>query len=43
MQQEPAHLFGLAVEDLGQPVLGDGPLAAGELGREPPRIGVPSQ
>jgi len=33
----------LAIKDLREQVLGDGSLAAGEVGREPVRLGVPSK
>ena len=39
-QQQPPHLFGLALEHLGQQVVGDGSLAAGELGDEPLGVGM---
>ena len=42
-QQQPPHLLALLLQHLGQQVLGHGPLAAGELGREPLRIAVPGQ
>jgi hypothetical protein len=42
-QQQPPHLLALPVQHLGQQVLGHRTLAAGELRREPLRIGVPGQ
>ena len=42
-QQQPAHLFGLPVQHLCQQVLGNRPVGAGELGREPFRVRVPGQ
>ena len=41
-QQQPPHLVGLPLEHLGQQVLGDGALAAGELGDEPLGLGMPA-
>ena len=34
-KQEPTHLGGLTLEDFGEEVVGDGALAARELGHEP--------
>ena len=42
-QQQSPDRLGLAVEHLGKQVLGDGPLAAGELGGEPVRVRMPGQ
>ena len=42
-QQEPPYPFAQPLQYLGQQVLGDGPFAAGELGREPFRVRVPGQ
>ena len=42
-QQQPPDLLALPVQHLGQQVLRHRPLAAGELRREPLRIGVPGQ
>ena len=42
-QQQPPDRLGLAIEHLGQQVLRHRALAAGELGREPFRIGVTGQ
>jgi hypothetical protein len=42
-QQEPPHLFGLPVQNLGEQVLRDGPFGAGEPRGEPGRVGVPGQ
>src|SRR5262249_56899112 len=42
-QQQPPNLFWLPVQHLGQQVLRHRPLGPGELGRQPPRVGVPGQ
>ncbi len=42
-QQQPPHWFSLPVQYLGQQVFGHRPLGPGELGRQPPRVGVPGQ
>ena len=42
-QQQPTYFLALPLQHLSQQVLGDGPLAAGELGREPLRVRVPGQ
>ena len=42
-QQEPPDIRGLSAEHLGEQVLGDGPLTAGELDREALRIPVPGK
>ena len=42
-QQQPPDRLGLPLQHLGQQVLRDRALAAGELGREPVRIRVPGQ
>ncbi len=42
-QQQLLDVAGLAVQHLGEQVLGDRAFAAGELGDEPLRVGVTSQ
>ena len=42
-QQQPPGLIALPIQHLGQQVLGDGALAAAELGRETFRVGVAGQ
>jgi hypothetical protein len=42
-QQQALYLRRLPVEHLGQQILRDRPIAAGELGHEPVRPGVPGQ
>jgi hypothetical protein len=42
-QQQPPDRIALPLQHLGEQVLRHGPLAAGELFREPARIGVPGQ
>ncbi len=42
-QQQILNVVGLAVEHLGEQVIGDGAVAAGELGDDPLRVGVTCQ